>query len=79
MTKEEQLSALLSELNPGASYIIDEHQVGMYFPPGAAGSILDDRTRNAAQKFAADHNCEFAFDRAKNEATFTKRPAAKSG
>jgi hypothetical protein len=49
MTKEEQLSALLSELKPGASYTLDEHQLGKHFPPGAAGGILDDRTRIAAQ------------------------------
>jgi hypothetical protein len=77
--KEEQLSATLSELHPGATYTLDEHQLGIYFPPGATSGILDDRTRNAAQTFAADHNCDFAFDRAKNEVTFTKRPAAKSG
>jgi hypothetical protein len=73
MTKAEQLSALLSELNPGASYTIDEHQLGVYFPPGAASGIIDDRTREAAQEFAANHDCEVVFDRVKTEAIFTKK------
>jgi len=73
MTQEE-LGQELMMLPAGATLDIEDETLGMLFPPGAAAGVLDDNTRTAAEQFAEDWGCAFAYRHVEGElrAVFSK-------
>jgi hypothetical protein len=71
----EMMGQVLAELIPGDSTEIDEVTLGMLFPPGEAGGVIDQRTRTAATRFAREHGCGFLFDGHSSKSTFLKLPS----
>jgi hypothetical protein len=70
----EMMGQVLDDLMPGDSTEIDEVTLGMLFPPGEAASVIDERTRTAATRFARDHGCRFLFEGQSSRSTFLKLP-----
>lgn len=74
MVDREMMGRRLDALIPGDSLEIDKDTLGMLFPPGEAGGVIDERTRRTATKFAKDHGCRFLFNDQWSKFTFSKLP-----
>ena len=73
---KDDLSTLLTQAAPGETIAIEEDRLRSIF--GHGDHVPDERMQRAVAEFAAEHNCDLAFDPANRRASFTKRAHAPS-
>lgn len=65
---------MLQTIVPGITVHLSEGILEIWFPPGAAGGVIDDVASATAEVFAAEFGCGFSYLSEQREGVFYKLP-----
>jgi hypothetical protein len=69
-----ELDDILDRLPAGLALHIPDNILGLWFPPGVVGDVMDESARKLAESYAATCGCAFSYQGDLGEGRFFKAP-----
>jgi hypothetical protein len=71
--KSKDLADILRALPAGTPLLLPDELLGLWFPPGIVGGVLDPGSRKSAEEYGAHFNCLFSYAEDEHQGYFAKQ------